>query len=448
MRTYNKRIAFLMSSEYLKPTGGVGQFAKSFCELMNQHGIKVDIITDKKPYDETFSFNLTDNIIYIDNKKNLLYGDHQTIYGKPDSYCYERMINFRNAIMEALRTNMYDAFICNTYETVRLVHDMGLENQIQIIAYTHLESQIFKDTKNPFLSCVNESMRGELQLSGIHIGTQSLFNRLQFENAYELPIPLPEKDLIEKHNKPRTGVLFIGRWEEGKNPELYLELIKQTGLPARVMTSETGAEKFEEALKKITKDYQVVYDKIGAEKVDFITSCRIAFNPSIVESYGIAFLEQMTQMPTVALENMRWTNNFDSKYFYTCNKKNMTSIVTDLYNKFDTSEKYYETGALAHVQALQDSIFHKWNTCFSDYKPKQVDSSKAKICSETTVKYRTFIKNLNRKALSLENDIRSIYNNKHKFRIIYTNTDTYLTKDPTFEPTEEETSKNLFEGLV
>jgi hypothetical protein len=34
-------------------------------------------------------------------------------------------------------------------------------------------------------------------------------------------------------------------------------------------------------------------------------------------------------------------------------------------------------------------------------------------------------------------DIKSVLANKHKFRIIYTDNDTYLTKDPVFEPEEE-----------
>jgi hypothetical protein len=51
MRTYDKRIGFLVSSQTLIPHGGIGQFAKSFCELMDQHSIKVDIITDKEPRD-------------------------------------------------------------------------------------------------------------------------------------------------------------------------------------------------------------------------------------------------------------------------------------------------------------------------------------------------------------------------------------------------------------
>jgi len=54
MRTYNKRIGFLVSYQTLIPHGGIGQFTKSFCELMDSHNIKVDIITDKEPQDNEF----------------------------------------------------------------------------------------------------------------------------------------------------------------------------------------------------------------------------------------------------------------------------------------------------------------------------------------------------------------------------------------------------------
>jgi len=54
MKTYDKRIGFLVSYQTLIPHGGIGQFTKSFCELMDQHNIKVDIITDKEPQDTEF----------------------------------------------------------------------------------------------------------------------------------------------------------------------------------------------------------------------------------------------------------------------------------------------------------------------------------------------------------------------------------------------------------
>jgi hypothetical protein len=44
-------------------------------------------------------------------------------------------------------------------------------------------------------------------------------------------------------------------------------------------------------------------------------------------------------------------------------------------------------------------------------------------------------------------DIRSVLTNRHKFRVIYTEKDTYLTKDPSFEPKEETQGLGLFEGF-
>ena len=437
MRTYNKRIGFLVSYQTLIPHGGIGQFTKSFCELMDSHNIKVDIITDKQPQNTDFIKSLNAKIIAPTNV--LKYTDHSAIFMYGDTFCYERMANFRNSIVEALEENMYDALVCNTYETVQLASTMGLEDIIQIIAYTHLESQIFTNTSNPFLLSTNEMMRKQLEMNALFIGTQSKYNQLQFQNAYELPIPLPEKDLLKEHHKPREGVLFIGRWEEGKNPELYLDLIEQTRLPARVMTSATGAKKFEARLKEIGVPYEIRIGIIGQEKVDFITSCRVAFNPSLVESYGIAFLEQMTQMPTVALDNIRWTNNFNNQYFFTCTKQTMVTVVEALYHSYDTAQSWYDTGSLKHTQTMDSLVFHKWNDCFNQFTSKQSKSNTAGICktltpSSPTVRYADFITNLNRRIICID-DARSMFTNKHKYRIIYTEDDTYITLDPKFNPT-------------
>jgi len=441
---YNKRIGFLVSSQTLIPHGGIGQFTKSFCELMNRYGVLVDIITDKAPQSSSSDFlnSIDANIIYPEN--SMSYSTHSAIFMYGDSYCYERMANFRTAIIKALTTNMYDALICNTYETIQVASTLGLDDCIQVIAYTHLESQIFKDTKNPFLNSVNDMMRLQLQMPNITIGTQSKFNQLQFEDAFHLPIPLPEQGLLQQYDKPREGVLFIGRWEEGKNPELYLDLIEQTKLPARVMTNANGAKKFEERLKKLGVDYEIAISVIGQEKVDFITSCRVAFNPSTVESYGIAFYEQTIQLPTFALENQRWTQNFDSHVFFTTNKKNMASDIIAAYNNYDTAEKWYDSGYIEYFKAHEDQVFHHWNECFGSFTNKQSNSNTAKICSETTVKYADFIASLKRNVICID-DVKSVFTNKHKFRVIYTDKDTWLTKDPSFEPSEEVTGLGLFE---
>lgn len=443
MRTYDKRIGFLVSYQTLIPHGGIGQFAKSFCELMDTHNIKVDIITDKEPQDNDFVKSLKANLIYP--KESLPYTTHSNIFMYGDTFCYERMANFRNSIIEALEHNLYDAFICNTYETVQVASTMGLEDCIQVIAYTHLESQIFKDTKNPFLNSTNEMMRKQLETSGVWLGTQSKFNEasMDFTNVWHLPIPVTEKELLTEYTGDREGILFVGRWEEGKNPELFIDLIEQTKLPAKVMTSPNGVKKFEERLKKIGATYDVRASIVGQEKVDFIKSSRIAFNPSVVESYGMAFYEQHIQLPTLVLENQRWTKNFNDEFFYYCNKKNMAQRAKELYDSFEKAETWYNLGSLEHANFMEKRAFGKWNDCFHEFEPKTSNTNTAKICNETTTTHRDFIESLGRKVICID-DVRSVLTNRHKFRTIYTDNDTYLSKDPVFEPTEEET-EGLFQ---
>lgn len=443
MRIYDKRIGFLVSYQTLIPHGGIGQFAKSFCELMDEHNVKVDIITDKQPQDSEFIKSLKANIIAP--LEPLRYTDHSNIFMYGDTFCYERMANFRNAIVEALEHNLYDALICNTYETVQVASTMGLEDCMQIIAYTHLESQIFKDTKNPFLISTNDMMRRQLECDGLYIGTQSKFTEtsMGYSNVWHLPIPITERDLLTEYKDEREGILFVGRWEEGKNPELFIELIEQTKLPAKVMTSPNGVKKFEERLKKIGATYDVRASIVGQEKVDFIKSSRIAFNPSVVESYGMAFYEQHIQLPTLVLENQRWTKNFNDEFFYYCNKKNMAQRATELYGSFSDAETWYNLGSMEHARFMEKRVFGKWNDCFQDFVPKHSNSNTAKICTHDTVKYSEFIKDLGRNLICID-DVRSVLTNKHKYRILYTDEETYLSKDPNFVPTENKSS-NLFE---
>jgi glycosyltransferase involved in cell wall biosynthesis len=444
-----------MSYQHLIPHGGIGQMALSFVKLMKKHNIKVDIITDKSDKPTEFTKTLINEgarFIYPDH--SLSYTTHQGIFMYGDSYCLERMINFRNAIIKAFNTNIYDSIICNTYETSRLLSEMGLEDCVQIINYTHLESQIFPNSSNPFLNNVNESMRIQMILSNMVIGTQSKFNNEVLssklnQKVFELPIPLPEPDLLKEHNKTREGVLFIGRWEEGKSPEDFLAVIEATKLPAKVMTNANGAKKFEAELKKIGVPYEIKTSVIGQEKVNFITSARVAFNPSTVESYGIAFLEQHIQLPTVCYKNMRWTNNFNPDYFFAVDKKESSDVILGLYQQFETAQSYYELGALAFYQKREERIANDWIMCFNDFKSKQSTSNTAGILKHSTVSYAYYISDLNRTVLCID-DIRSVLTNKHKYRIIYTDTDTWLTTDDNFVPAETVSTTqavNLFEGL-
>jgi Holliday junction resolvase len=94
-------------------------------------------------------------------------------------------------------------------------------------------------------------------------------------------------------------------------------------------------------------------------------------------------------------------------------------------------------GALKYTQQIESNVFHKWNTCFNEFECKKSNSSTAKICEETTTKLVEFNAQLGRRLLCID-DIKSVLTNKHKFRIIYTDSDTYLTDVHMFEPEEGE----------
>jgi len=160
----------------------------------------------------------------------------------------------------------------------------------------------------------------------------------------------------------------------------------------------------------------------------------------------MAFYEQTMQLPTFCLENQRWTRNFSSQFFFETDKKNMADDVQQTYEMFDTAESWYSKGALVNANQIESQVFHKWNQCFNSFKPKTSNSNTAKICKETSIKYADFIDGLNRGLLCID-DIKSVLMNKNKFRVIYTDTNTYLTKEPNFEPSEEMVGLGLFEGL-
>jgi len=306
--------------------------------------------------------------------------------------------------------------------------------------------------KNEFTESFNEVFNALMRVKGITIGTQTLRNRNELLaqklfNSYELPIPMTEKTLLEEHeNNNREGVLWIGRWEPRKNPEEFIRVIKETGLPAKVITNTNGAKKFEEALKAIDAKYEIKIGVYGKEKVDFITSARVAYNPAIRESFGLAFYECMGQLPTVAIKGMSWLDNFSSSWYYCEEKKNIPNLILRLYENFNTSRVWYSKSPLQSIVAEHATGIQAWIDVFESFKPAESNSDRATINEYDNINYSDFIIKLNRKDLAVD-DVRSVLTNKTKFNIIYTDENTYLSKDPNFVPKEDKahTLESLFE---
>ena len=446
---YNKRIGFLISSQHLIPHGGIGQFAKSFTEMCARLNWKVDIILDKSPTGNFYQLveGLGANIIVPHDP--LPYSDHTATFAFSDTVNFEKIINFRKAILQSFETNIYDMLVCNTQEAMTAAYAMTLGQYIPVVFYTHLHSMIFREAQNfndVFLDSYHNFYNKHMEFPDIVIGTQSQKNidelsKYGATNCRLLRMPISERGLLEKSQTEKSGVLFIGRWEEGKNPEAYIRVMKEVGLPCKVMTNSNGKKKFEKAFADSgIADYEIKAGITGQEKVDFIKSASVFFMPSLRENYPFAFLECLGHMPCVVLDNQDWSDNFDSRYCHRTSISNAGNLIKELYGTEQLE------GALKYVNQLESNVSQEWVTFLDSFAGKQSKNNSAKINNVETTKYRDYIESLNRSHLARE-DFESVLTNKHKFTVVYTDKDTYLSKDPNFVPSEDNDSAGLFEGL-
>ena len=442
MKTYSRRIAFLISDQHFIPHGGIGQFAKGFTEMCGRIGWKVDIVLDKAPTNPFSDYikSLGANIVYPDD--SLRYTDHTATFAFSDTINFEKIINFRKALLKAFETNIYDMVVCNTQEAMSAAYAMTISKYIPVVFYTHLHSMIFRESQgnDVFLDSYHNFYNKHMEFSDIVIGTQSQKNIDELvkhgaTNCQLLRMPMSERGLLEPSTGPREGVLFIGRWEAGKNPEAYIKAMKECNLPARVMTNSNGAAKFEKAFADAgITDYVIKAGIAGDEKVDFIKSCKVFFMPSLRENYSFAFMECLGQMPCVVLDNQDWSDNFDSKYYVKVKQSDVPKALTELYTVGQVE------GALDYVRELDSQVAEGWIRFLDGFVGKHSNNSAAKVNTYQTVNYADYIKELKRNHLARE-DFESVLSNRYKFiNIQYTDMNTYLSKDPTFVPPEDEGS--------
>ena len=360
-----KKIAFLISDQHLIPHGGIGSFCKSFCEMQKELNNEVHIVVDKKPTD-SFVNSIIDVFGLIKlkyNDKVLSYSQHQSIYMYSEGVNFEKIINFQKIILELLENHHYDYIVVNSQEAFAAI--ATIDTKCPIILYTHLYKQIYPESnfKDVFLPAYHRFYGQFLQMDHLIVGTQTEENKKRLLeqgsiNVKVLPMPMSERQLLVPNTGPRKGVLFIGRWEAGKNPETYVKVMKETKLPCKVMTNSNGAKKFIKAFADAgITDYEIKTSITGQEKVDFIKSCKVSFNCSLLENYAFAFLECVGHMPVVVLDNQLWSNNFDSKFYTKVNATQAIDTIKQLYNSTYTDD------ALDYVKQLDKNAIDSWALC-------------------------------------------------------------------------------------
>ena len=387
MKIYKKRIAFLISDQHFIPHGGIGQFAKGFTEMCNDLEWKIDIILDKAPTNEHFVNLFTTlgaNLVYPDQP--ISYSDHTGTFAFSDSVNLEKITNFRKAILESFQKNLYDMFICNSQESMTAAYIMALTKDIPLVFYSHLHSMIFRQPNgnDVFLECYHHFFNKHMEFPDALIGTQTILNKMALENngskfVSVLPMPISERGLLIPNTQDRNGVLFIGRWEEGKNPEAYVRVMKESGLPCKVMTSVSSKKKFEKAFEEAgITDYDIRTGITGDEKVEFIKSSKVFFCPSLRESYGLAFYECIGHMPCVALDIQDWTDNFESIYYFKTSLEEASDLIKILHADFNPIS-HYKTDALNYVKMLNELAFKSWQDFLHGYQGRQSTSNQATL---------------------------------------------------------------------
>jgi hypothetical protein len=251
------------------------------------------------------------------------------------------------------------------------------------------------------------------------------------------------KVVLEKHGKRLlVGNLdnFVPRVPKDSNKQKgFLKIIKETGLPAKIITNTNGKKKFELRLKELEiTNYEIKSGVVGDEKVDFIKSARVHLNPSLRENYPFTFFECLGHMPCVVIDKSEWVTNFDKKYYIRKPVAEAGEAIKAVYGM--KPEKWYGNGALQYIKDLDSGTAKYWKDFVESYKPLvTAKSDSAKINEYSEIKYIDFVRILNRSFLAID-DVKSVLTNRSKYNIIYTDKDTYLAKDPNFVPKEKETT--------
>lgn len=362
------RAAFLIKNSHLTVYSGIGQFARSFVEMSQANDVFVDIITDNKPkvnQRALLDSIKTDNFNCISIESPLSYGKHNQTFVFSESINLELVLNFRNALLEGMKRGVYDLIVINSLEAAYAVYALDVVDKIPTVFYTHNESSIDLKPSTVFSDTYLEFFDKAMRFKNIHIGTQSeenlaILQNKGFKNAICLPLGFTELDLLSPTDTPKDGILFIGRFEDRKNPTLFIDAVKKLNKKALVLTNTRGSKSFREAFSKegIT-NYEILENGVGEKKVEFMRKAEIAFHPSKLESYGLCALETLAVCPTVLLEEYNWWKNFKDFGVVTATKDNYVEVISNTIGK----EHY--------VVPLISEFLHKTTSRWKDFIIKE-----------------------------------------------------------------------------
>lgn len=441
-----KRVLFVINRMNYRPSSGHGIWMKGCVETLLHHGHCIDIACDGEP-EANFLKEYKVNIYTPDKDDRLSYSKHSNLFQFEDSFNFEKSINFRSAIVKALTNHTYDLIICNDTESAFVCYQMELYKHIKMVSYAHecasinpdLGAGVFKDCyynlidKMMFWPEITTLVQTDQNKCKLYEKFNNHSNSL---NVVTQLYPLTDSEDLNILDK--DGILFIGRYEDRKNPSEYIKVLKNikekygVEVKANVMTRTAHVKKFEADFASIGHtNYEIVSDVVGIEKAKIIQKSKVAFMPYKNESFGIAVLESLKYMPTVVLDKYDWHYNFNefSNYIVT-DTKEAADIIWSAYNTWTVDNHKVEAEFKEYQTNYETSLLNLLNTS-SAAKAKQEPRSRLytylKENQGSWVSLSEYFKTQNSKStIYLTSDIESIYANANWYRIMHTNSNTYL----------------------
>ena len=437
----NKRCMLVVSSQQFNGTGGVGTSTYAVSRMLYEIGYAVDIVMDKRPNKAHMEYveTMTSYCGLFYPEEALSTNNHLNTFAFRDSIPWEQLANFRQGLQSALKGRVYDLCIIQSTDAVAPVYHMELQNYMTVVFYSHEYNSVFySDTRDPvYNSAYRPWQKTMMTLPNLIIGTQTNENVEKLKangilSAVCLPLPITEPALFDSPKvdiNDRHGVLFIGRWEPRKDPKAYVKMIKETNLPARVMTSIKSEDKFIEAFKEAgITDYVVKSNLRGQDKVDFIHSTRCCYMPSKEESYGLVVYEAVASQPVITLNKYDWSKHHKWSQHYRVDPKEVNRDIKILYSNPKNS--------LSQCIKHEDSIKNIWDKLPLIKAKQNPNNFNKEATNGWVIDYNT---NLNRR-ITIE-DSQAIHSSQNKYVFLHTKNNTWYT-DSGIVPTEEPKHKN------
>jgi len=116
-------------------------------------------------------------------------------------------------------------------------------------------------------------------------------------------------------------------------------------------------------------NYQLKFDIIGQEKVDFIQSAKLAFHPSLRESFGFSAFETLHSCRTILIDEYSWWKNFkDAPHLTVSSKSTVADDIFKLYNLAD-----YDVDAINEYSSKIDlDSKNKWGSFFEGLSMQEI----------------------------------------------------------------------------